>query len=197
MTPARRRRLFRAIIILIVVMGGGFLGRLLLLDPGIPIDQKIAAMIMGRKPGGAKAGTPLVRKAPVATHPSSPDDGETPVKLKFETLGGWKFAEGKTPIPEEVRRRDGKLVEITGFMLPLNENVNITKFIVIQSLWGCCFGQTPAVNHIIVVTMEPGKTVEFCPDMVRVTGRFSVGETREDGYLVSIYRIEGKSVVVR
>ena len=35
-------------------------------------------------------------------------------------------------------------------MLPINETKNITRFIVIQSLWGCCFGQTPSVNHIIV-----------------------------------------------
>ena len=62
MTPARRRRLFRAILVLIVVMGGGFIGKLLFLDPSLPFDQKIAALIMGRKPGSAKAGTWFARR---------------------------------------------------------------------------------------------------------------------------------------
>jgi len=206
MTPARRRRLFRTVIVLIVVMGGGFISRLFL-DPGIPFDQKIAALLMFRKPGSAKPGTVLVRKLPLVVtndtlRPVAPpieisNGGETPMKLKFGTLGGWKYIEGKTPVPDDVRKLDGKLIEVSGFMLPVNETQNITRFIVVQSLWDCCFGQTPAVNHIIVVTMEQGRSVEFCPDFVTVVGKFSVGETREEGYLVSIYRLEGKSVVVR
>ena len=92
---------------------------------------------------------------------------------------------------------NGKRVEIVGFMMPINEPQRLTRFIVVQSLWGCCFGQTPAVNHVVVVNMEPGKVVDFYPDAVRVTGVFSVGETREEGYLVSIYRLAGDEVVVR
>jgi hypothetical protein len=67
----------------------------------------------------------------------------------------------------------------------------------VNSLWGCCFGQTPAVNHVIMVTMEPGKAVEFCPDAVTITGKFSLGETREDGYLASLFSMEASKVVVR
>jgi len=123
---------------------------------------------------------------------SSPD---APIQLKFDVIGGWKFIEGKTPIPDQVQQLNGKWVELRGFMLPINEIKKIRSFVVIQSLWGCCFGQTPEVNHVIVVTMEPGKTVEFYPDPIRVIGQFAVGETREDGYLVSIYRLEGHKVL--
>ena len=205
MTPARRRRLFRTIIVLTAVMVASFISRLFL-DSGVSFDQKIAALLMGRKPGSARPGTVLVRTPslgvtndtlrPVAPPDGNSLDGATPMKLKFAALGGWKYIEGKTPVPDDVQKLDGKLVEITGFMLPVNETQNITRFIVIQSLWDCCFGQTPAVNHIIAVTMEQGRSVEFCPDLVTVTGKFSVGETREEGYLVSIFRLEGKSVVV-
>ena len=116
------------------------------------------------------------------------------IKLKFETLGSWNYIEGKTPIPDAVKKLDGQWVELSGFMLPINEIKNISRFIVMQSLWGCCFGQAPAVNHVIVTTMVPGKTVDFFPDPITVTGKFSVGETREEGYLVSIYRLEAISV---
>lgn len=121
----------------------------------------------------------------------------TPIKVKFDTLGGWKYVEGKTAIPADVKKLDGKAVEVTGFMMPINQTENITTFIIVNTLFGCCFGQAPAVNHVIVVTMEAGKTVDFYPDAVRVIGKFSVGETREQGYLVSIYRLQAVKVVAK
>ncbi len=201
MTPARRKRLIRTICVITVVL---FIG---LACHAWYHGQNIPALIMGRKPGSANPGTALVHTPPVTstnTQPPSPStvhkpllQNQSPLKLKFDVLGGWKYIEGKKVIPENVRQLDGKWVEITGFMLPINEIKNITRFIVIQSLWGCCFGQTPDVNHVIVVTMEPGKSVEFYPDPVRVVGRFSVGETREEGYLISIYCLEASQVLVR
>ena len=123
-----------------------------------------------------------------------PSDAHNPLDLKFEVLGGWKYVEGKTPIPDAVKQLNGKWVTITGFMLPINETKKMSHFIILQSLWGCCFGQAPAVNHVIVTDMAKGQTVEFYPDPVKVIGKFSVGETREQDYLVSIYRLEAFSV---
>lgn len=194
MTPARRKRLFRVVLVLLAVMAAGVAGRLFFLG------QSVSSLLMGRKPGSANPGTLLVHDAPSTNAPAlphAPGRPLDPIKLKFNLLGGWTYQEGKTPIPEKVRALDGKRVEITGFMMPINEPQRLTRFIVVQSLWGCCFGQTPAVNHVVVVTMEPGKVVNFYPDPVRVTGVFSVGETREEGYLVSIYRLVGDKVVVR
>ncbi len=166
------------------------------------LNQGISALLLGRKPGSAKPGTVLVRTSEKSREGgkliASPSGEEGPaLKVKFDVLGGWKFVEGKTPIPDKVRKLDGQQIEVTGFMMPINETKSITRFIVVQSLWGCCFGQVPAVNHVIVVNMASGKSVEFYPDPVRVTGRFSVGETREEGYLVSIYHLEAVRVVVR
>lgn len=194
MTPAKRRRIFRMVAVLALCMAAGVAGRMFFLGQSMP------SLLMGRKPGSARPGTLLVHEIP-STNASpflhTPGHPSAPIKLKFNLLGGWAYTEGKTPIPEKVRALDGKRVEITGFMMPINEPQRLTRFIVVQSLWGCCFGQTPAVNHVIVVTMEPGKVVNFYPDPVRVTGVFSVGETREEGYLVSIYRLVGDKVAVR
>lgn len=194
MTPARRKRLLRVILVIAGVMVAGVAGRLFFLGQSVP------SLLLGRKPGSAKPGTVLIHDVPVTNAPAAArNDGRLPhpIKVKFNLLGGWTYTEGKTPIPDKVRALDGKRVEITGFMMPINEPQRLTRFIVVQSLWGCCFGQTPAVNHVVVVTMEPGKVVNFYPDAVRVTGVFSVGETREEGYLVSIYRLVGDTVVVR
>jgi hypothetical protein len=202
MTPARRKRLLRNLLLIFFLLLGLAVASVCMycIGKGLPLQENVAAILLGRKPGSAKPGTLLVHETP-STNASpflhAPGHPSAPIKLKFNLLGIWTYTEGKTPIPEKIRALDGKRVEITGFMMPINEPQRLTRFIVVQSLWGCCFGQTPAVNHVIVVTMEPGKVVNFYPDPVRVTGIFSVGETREEGYLVSIYRLVGDKVTVR
>jgi hypothetical protein len=108
-------------------------------------------------------------------------------RLSFDTLKSWTYIEGKTPIPDFIKKLDGKEIEMIGFMMPLSEVKNITEFILVPSLWGCCYGQPPAVNHIVVVKMPPGQTTKFASDVIRVRGHFNVGETKQDGYLVSLY----------
>ncbi len=201
MTPRKRRKLFRVVLILVFVVVTTLASRLLFFHESLP------ALILGRKPGSADSGTALVRQTLAAKKKTSSSsskkndeeslEAKSPLKLKFDTLGKWQYIEGKTSIPENVKQLDGKWVELTGFMMPINESEHITRFILIQSLWGCCFGQTPAVNHIVLVEMKSGKTVDFYPDPVRVIGKLSVGEIREEGTLVSIYRVEGDQVVVR
>lgn len=198
MTPAKRRRVLRAIIILVIALLGGVLGRYLFLDQGL------ASLLLGRKPGSLPAGTSLVRNVVgTSTNRSSsvvqkllPTDHPSPQKLKFKILANWKFEEGKTPIPEEVRQFDGQWVKITGYMLAINQTAEMDHFLLVQSLWSCCFGQTPKINHIIAVTMERGKHAVFNSDPVTVTGRFIVGELREGKTLVSIYQMDASDVVV-
>jgi len=60
--------------------------------------------------------------------------------------------------------------------MPLTEVKNITQFLLVPSLWGCCYGQPPAVNHIVVVKMPPGQTTKFYDDVIRIRGEFNVGK---------------------
>ena len=110
-------------------------------------------------------------------------------KLEFDTLKSWTYVEGKTPIPGFIKALDGKNIEMVGFMMPLTEVKNITQFLLVPSLWGCCYGQPPAVNHIVVVKMPPGQTSKFYDDVIRVRGKFNASETKQDGYLVSLYTL--------
>lgn len=108
-------------------------------------------------------------------------------ELTFSTLKNWTYVEGKTPLPTFIKDLDGKDVEMVGFMMPLTEVKDITEFLLVPSLWGCCYGQPPAVNHIVVVKMPNGHLTKFFNDAIRVRGRFSCGESKQDGYLVSLY----------
>jgi hypothetical protein len=114
--------------------------------------------------------------------------------LPFDTLKSWTYIEGKTPLPDFIKKLDGKNVEMIGFMMPLSEVKDITQFILVPSLWGCCYGQPPAVNHIVVVRMPPGQTTKFFNDVVRVRGKFNAGETKQDGYLVSLYVLTAEKI---
>ena len=134
----------------------------------------------------------LVQAAP-STDPGKPKYAE----VTFETLKNWTYVEGKTPLPDFIKALDGKDVEMVGFMMPLSEVKHITEFLLVPSLWGCCYGQPLAVNHIVVVKMPKGQTTSFFNDVIRVRGRFSCGETKQEGYLVSLYvltpdKIEGR-----
>jgi hypothetical protein len=119
---------------------------------------------------------------------------DRPVMLSFEVLKKWTYVEGKTPIPDFIRAFDGKIVDMTGYMMALNTVDNIRSFILMPSLFGCCYGQPPAVNHVVLVKMAGGKTAKYFEDVVRVRGRFHCSEERYEGELLSLYRIDADRV---
>ena len=47
-----------------------------------------------------------------------------------------------------LRDLSGKKVLMTGFMLPLDEVQNIKEFLLVQSLWSCCYGTPPDINKL-------------------------------------------------
>ena len=129
--------------------------------------------------------------------PSAADVDPQYKKLEFDTLKSWTYIEGKTPIPAFIKALDKKNIEMVGFMMPLTEVKNITQFLLVPALWGCCYGQPPAVNHIVVVKMPPGQTTKFYDDVIRIRGEFNVGETKQDGYLVSLYVLTAEKIDAR
>jgi hypothetical protein len=197
MTPLKRRKMIRRGVILVIVMAIGLFGRYLFRD------QSIASLLFGRKPGSAAPGTPLLIPDPKAPPLSTaqkndpPPEAGAPIRITFKTIGNWKYVERKTPIPPSIVQLDGKWVEISGFMIANNQTDATPRFNLIQSLWDCCFGQTPDINHVIDVSVKPGNVALFYPEPVKVTGKFSVGEQREEGHLVSLYRLEAHQIVVK
>src|ERR1017187_4680410 len=85
--------------------------------------------------------------ASAASAPATDPSDSKYTRLQFDTLKSWTYIEGKTPIPDFIQKLNGQNIEMVGFMMPLSEVKNITEFILVPSLWGCCYGQPPAVNH--------------------------------------------------
>jgi hypothetical protein len=156
----------------------------LVLLPGLA--SFIQQQLMQRKMAKLSMVQNAMASTPAAAVAADPSDSKY-TRLQFDTLKSWTYIEGKTPIPDFIQKLNGQNIEMVGFMMPLSEVKNITEFILVPSLWGCCYGQPPAVNHVVVVRMPPGQTTKFFNDVIRVRGKFSVGETKQDGYTVSLY----------
>jgi len=110
--------------------------------------------------------------------------------LPFEDLGNWKYTDGLTGAPDDVRALDGKQVLMLGFMLPLDEVEGMREFLLVSSLWSCCYGTPPDVHGIVRCRMAAGRKVDYQFEPIKVVGRFSVRETHEDDYCVDIYQLD-------
>jgi hypothetical protein len=116
--------------------------------------------------------------------------------LTFEDISSWPYEDGLKGMPDPVRKLDGQKVMMTGFMLPIDEVENISKFLLVQSLWSCCFGQPPDVNGLVRVEMQGGKRVEYQYDPIRIIGTLVIKANYDDDYCIDIYTLKADSVEV-
>ena len=83
---------------------------------------------------------------------------------------------------------------MTGFMLPIDEVQNIKEFLLVESLWSCCYGQPPDIHGIVRVVMPKKKTTDYFFDPLKIIGTFKVESTVMDGYCVDIYQLHVESL---
>ena len=115
----------------------------------------------------------------------------------FETiqdLGNFDYDPDTGGLPDDVLALDGATVRLSGFMIPLTQAGQVTQFALVPSLFACCFGQPPQLQHTVVVDCPAGKSVPYYPDQITVQGTIHVGEKREDGYVISLYEMDADSV---
>lgn len=115
-----------------------------------------------------------------------------PIQVGFAKLAGFDFKDGMT-LPKEVTDLDTKEVTIRGFMqreVPGSSAVN--QFLLINDACGC--NGTPKLNEIVFCTLPAGVTMDIKPGVVSVTGKFYVGEEKEDGVVVMLYQMDADTV---
>ena len=98
-------------------------------------------------------------------------------------------------VPESVKKLDGAKVVITGFMLPTKiEKGLATEFLLLNSPMMCCFGVTPATNAWVTVKMPKGvPPIQDTP--LPFGGRLHVRAQWDDGWLSSIYQLDGEGLM--
>lgn len=109
--------------------------------------------------------------------------------LKFDEVTGWTYDDGLRGMPENIKQLSGEKVLMTGFMLPIDEVENIGEFLLVKSLWSCCYGQPPDVNGLVRCVMPKDQATDYMFDPLKVVGTFKVEATRMDGYCVDIFQL--------
>lgn len=96
-------------------------------------------------------------------------------------------------IPQSVRDYDNKRISLKGFMLPLKvEGGKVTEMLIMRDQSMCCYGSVPKINEWVSVRMVGGGVKPIMDQAVTLYGRLHVGEMRENGYLVGIYKMDGE-----
>jgi len=138
----------------------------------------------------------------IATDPETrkkhakPKTGQV-TELTIKELGNFEYDDEKGgKIPADVRQLSGSEIKLRGFMIPMDQAENITQFAIVPSLFACCFGQPPQIQHTIVVTCPKGKSLAYVPDEITVQGKLTVQEKKDDGYVISIFEMGADSVKV-
>jgi hypothetical protein len=137
----------------------------------------------------------VVDGGPRHIHPA-PVAGQT-IEMAIKELGNFDYdATAGGDIPTDVLRLDGCHFKTTGYMIPLDQAESISEFALVPSLFACCFGQPPQIQHTIVVHCPKSKAVSYFPDDLIVEGTLHVKEVRDGGFIVSIYQMDASSVRV-
>ena len=125
---------------------------------------------------------------------AAPQAGVIP-EMTIKEMANFQFdPQAGGGIPADVLALNGTTIRLRGFMLPLTQADAITSFALVPSLFSCCFGQPPGVEHTIRVTCEPNKAVPAVAEEIVVEGVLTVKEQREEGFTYSIFEMKATSV---
>jgi hypothetical protein len=123
-----------------------------------------------------------------------PPAGEV-LDLAIKELGNFDYDQEKGGnIPADVKALTGSKLRLRGYMIPMDQAENISQFALVPSLFSCCFGQPPQIQHTVVVNCPKGKAVSYYQDEIIVEGNLKVEEKKDDGFIVSIFELECTSV---
>ncbi|MBF0407414.1 MAG: ankyrin repeat domain-containing protein [Candidatus Riflebacteria bacterium] len=108
--------------------------------------------------------------------------------ISFSLLNRWNYnrENNSDGAPEEIKKLNGSIFSIAGFMFPLQEGEKIKAFLLMATTQTCCYGPRPQFTQFMLVESE--KPVEFSRIRpVIVSGKFFLEPKPDDGY---IFRME-------
>ncbi len=113
--------------------------------------------------------------------------------LTWENLRSFDFQTGK--IPPELKKLDGGIVRVPGFIIPLEDNYRaISEFLLVPYPLACIHVPPPPPNQIVHVKMDKNKKIAFdFYEPVWAQGRLKIQLT-QNMYTDSSYFMTGLSV---
>jgi hypothetical protein len=108
---------------------------------------------------------------------------------KKDALAGSRQILGQ--IPDEVRALDHKEISLRGFMLPMKlDGKRTTEFLLLKNRGLCCYGAPPKITEWVNVHVNGKGVRPVMDEPITVCGTFHIGDVRENGELLGIYRLE-------
>ena len=118
-----------------------------------------------------------------------------PIPIDVDLLGAWEFRyDLDDPFPKFLHQINGKIVKVTGFMLPDIEFEQISQFHIVRSLWGCCFGAPPRVNEMVRAEVPDSLRIDYTYNTLELVGTLEMVFSMEDGLIEDPYRLQVKSI---
>lgn len=107
-----------------------------------------------------------------------------PIEVSINELTSIEWKPGQD-LPADIEDLDGETISIEGYMA-LGTLEGTTKFELVPEPCEC--GRSK-VQHFIDVSLKEG-LVSYRPGRITLTGKFEASEVEEDGFIVSLYRLE-------
>jgi hypothetical protein len=139
----------------------------------------------GHHPLKTRSRRPLVNKLNLAELPPIQADAlnALPWAVLTETTLDRAF---KPTFAKYLRELDGKQVALSGFMQPLDDNVDATGFMLIEAPVGCWYCEVPEATGIVYVEMPAGKTARLTRGLVKISGKLQLNDKDPENFLYTI-----------
>jgi tetratricopeptide (TPR) repeat protein len=151
---------------------------------GVPAAK--AAHESGHSPGlKTRSSRPLAHRLDAAVLPPVDPKGvnSIPWSVVTETVVDRTY---RPTFGKYLQELDGKRVELTGYMQPLGEDLEVASFLLIEYPVGCWYCEMPGVSSIVLVEQPVGKTRHLTRGAVRVTGRLSLNRNDPENFLYAL-----------
>jgi hypothetical protein len=98
------------------------------------------------------------------------------VEIDWRLLGEMDYVTGS--VPPSLKKYDGSLVKVPGFMVPLEDNQKkVTQFLLVPTPQACIHVPPPPPNQMLLVDIKQGTEVAFGPIWVHGTLRVKTQRT--------------------
>ncbi|MEX1183374.1 MAG: DUF3299 domain-containing protein [Gemmatimonadota bacterium] len=151
-----------------------------------------AALIAVTLATSAMVPAPVV-PVPVAATGSAPGVAAEPVTLDWKTMAALNYRTGE--MPESLRKLNGVLVRVPGFMVPLEDTeTRVTEFLLVPYFGACIHVPPPPPNQMAHVLMLKGQQVDVnLWDPIWIVGTLKI-ENVESPYGMVGYQVTGQRI---
>lgn len=151
------------------------------------VDAASAGGARPAGPPGAFAGARVV-----AGGPAAPKDA-----VEWALLTSYEYQPALPGLPDAIKALEGKTVAVRGYLLPIAEWDDIHEFCVVPNHMSCCFGMPAGVNGQVQVSLKASERgLPNTNEPIEVRGTFRAVETKDQGILLSIWRLDAATATI-